>query len=625
MSIGRWRKATMGLSLLLSLLLACGILDDVTRPIETAVPPSMPTTETMSVPTPLTTPRNVPPTVTDPASTAGDPTAAPSQPAATAVEEPTSDGSAPATQEVPTETPEQPDQPGGILHDLAIESDDILLLPVPAVYAGDLVTFQIAPNLPRGLAPNDVQVRILLDGEELLAGNVDYRKLSGDVVGLYQWVWDTTDQEGTHTVTVELDPQDQIQINDENPDNNVASLDMIVRPAELLPESQANAAWLRAESDCCVLHVVSGTAAQRDIDQLKTQIDAAFSNAATTLTTPLSQAPYHVYLIDRVIGQGGYAVDDMVISYPDRDYVGGGLEELLTHEAVHLIDRDFAPDSVTFLSEGLAVWVAGGHYQQQNLGQRMAALLEMNGYIPLSQLIESFYGVQHELGYLESASLVEYLVNTYGWQKVREFYSNTSAGDGVTVTDAVDVNMRASFGRTLEQVEADWLAYLASLPRDLDAVDDLRTTIRYYDVMRRYQTLFDPTAYYLYAWLPLPADAAERQATADFSRHPESVTNIALESMLLAANELLWQGQYDRVSALLDSVNRVLNNDGTFLDPVARSYQDIVRVVAEEGYEVQQITLNGNQATVVATKPGSVRSESLKLTMNSDRTWSVRR
>jgi hypothetical protein len=619
MTIGRWRKATLGLGLLLSLLLSCAILGEAVTPTITPVPAADTAPESGSVPTPLTTPRPAPAaseTSADiPTETPVDsPTETPAR-----VAEPAQAGTAPT---VAIEESEQP--PAAVLHDLSIQPDEILLFPVPAIYAGDLVTFHIAPNLPRGLAPNDVQLRVLLDGEELLLGYVNHRKLSGDFVGLYQWAWDTTDQEGAHTITVELDPQDQIQINDENPDNNSASLNVIVRPRELLPESQANASWIEAENECCVLHVISGTAAQRDIEQLKTQVDAAFESAAAALTTPLSPRPYDVYIIDRVIGQGGYAVEEMVISYLDRDYVGGGLEELLAHEAVHLIDRGFTPDRITFLSEGMAVWVAGGHYRQQDLTRRMAALLEMDGYVPLGQLIENFYGVQHEIGYLESASLVEYLVDTYGWSRVRDFYGDTSAGDGLTVTDAVDINMRAYFGRTLEQVEADWLAYVSALPRDVAAAQALETTIRYYEIMRRYQTEFDPTAYYLYAWLPEPAEAAQRQTTADFSRHPESEANVALETMLMSANALLWQEQYDRANGLLDSVNRVLNNDGTFLDPLARSYLGIVRAVAAEGYVVQRIDLDGDRAAVIAARPGSVRNTSLNLTMNSDRTWSVR-
>jgi hypothetical protein len=611
--IGRLRYVIFGLALLLPLVVACSIFGETLPPFDATAPATGVAAGSMPVPTPVTTPTEPqtselpPPTPTDPPlppTVAASPTSRPEpSPTATAVDD-------------------EPVVP--VLHDLSIDQDDVLVFPVPAVYAGDLVTFHISPNLPGGLAPNDVQVRILLDGEELLFSNIDYRKLSGDVVGLYQWAWDTTDQEGSHTITVELDPEDQLQINDENPNNNVTSLDVIVRPRGSLPAREANAAWVEVAGNCCVLHVVSGTAAQRDIEQLADEVDAAFERASVALATPLSETPYDIYLIDRVIGQGGYAIDDMVISYLDRDYAGGGLQELLVHEAVHLVDKSFAPDRITFLAEGLAVWVAGGHYQQQDIGQRMAALVEVGGYVPIAQIIENFFATQHEIGYLESASLIDYLVVTYGWPRVRAFYAETTADDGRTLTDAVDVNLRTAFGRTLEQIESDWLAYLASLPRDLTAADDLTTTTRYYDVMRRYQTIYDPTAYYLYAWLPVPAEAAERQATADFSRHPESETNIALETMLLSANSLLWQGEYDRVNAILDSVERVLDNEGRFLDPLARAHLNIVRAVSEEGYEVQRIDLDGNRATATAIRPNRTRTVQLQLVMNRDGTWTVR-
>jgi hypothetical protein len=149
----------------------------------------------------------------------------------------------------------------------------------------------------------------------------------------------------------------------------------------------------------------------------------------------------------------------------------------------------------------------------------------------------------------------------------------------------------------------------------------LLTTIRYYDTVRRYQTVYDPTAYYLYAWLPDPAEARELGATADFSRHPESETNLALESILLTANAALLQGDYDQVNALLDSVDRVLDSEGQFIDPLAKSYLDIVRAVAEEGYEAQRIDLNGNRATVSAARPNWMNTVPLQLVLSLDRTW----
>jgi hypothetical protein len=453
---------------------------------------------------------------------------------------------------------------------------------------------------------------------------LNWRQLSGDTVGLYQWVWDTTDQAGEHTVTAILDPLDLIQIGDEDPDNNQATITVEIQPTSALSDIEVNAQWRTATTLCCIVHTVTGTAANRDLEELLPQVEAAFAQASLKLDEPLTK-PYHVYMIDRVFGQGGYANDKMVVSYLDRNYAGGNLYELLVHEATHLIDNAFAPDQITFLSEGIAVWAAGGHYQSQDLGQWTVALIELGQYVPISEVINNFFATQHEISYLEGASLIDYLVNTYGWPIVRSFSSAATADDGATLADAIDLNMRVFFGRTLEQVEADWMAYLRQLPRDRLARENLSTTVRYYEVMRRYQIAYDPTAYYLYAWLPSPDLAEQKQTTADFTRHPESTINIALEAMLQAANQALLQGKINQSNALLDSVDRVIDNEGQFLDPLARSYWNIVKTAAEMGYEIQQLTVSGNRATGLVRRPDRVVLTQLQLVLDDDQSWMLAR
>lgn len=588
----------------LVLLAACGPSVEVTEPRATAVPSNTVAVETES-------PSTTEPTPTTPAATATMP--------------------ATQTSEVPTFTPfplgstptadsESSTTAGMALNDLSITPADISLFPVPVIYAGDRASIQIEPNIPRGLAPNDVDVRILVDGVELVAGRLDWRKLSGDTVGLYEWVWDTIDQQGSHTITAVLDPQDLIEIGDENPNNNQASTTVVVEPRELLPNAEANATWITTDIECCKVHVVSGTAAHRDMDQLLPMVDAAFTQASTKLNAHLI-GPYDVYLIDRVIGQGGYATDAMVVSYLDRDYAGGGLEEVLVHEAVHLIDQQFAPDRITFLSEGVAVWVAGGHYKQEDLGQRMAALVEMGRYVPLTEAIDNFFATQHEISYLEAASFINYLVETYGWTAVRSFYGNATPDDAGTLSRAIDKNVRIYFSSSLEEIEADWLEYLSNFPRDRATFTNLQVTLHLYDVIRRYQTVYDPTAYYLYAWLPTPDMAMQLDATADFSRHPDDITNIALETMLKAALNALLEEDYDQVNALIVSVDRVIKNDGQFLDPLAKSYHDIVQTASESGYEIQQIDLTGNRAMAQAIRPGDFKLMQLRFVLNARGRW----
>lgn len=503
--------------------------------------------------------------------------------------------------------------------DLSITAEDVFVYPVPAIYAGDRVTFQILAHVPETVASDSVTVHILVNDTELSSGTLGWRNLAGDAVGLFEWVWDTSEQVGTHTVEVVLDRNDTIQVGDEDPHNNAAELTVLVQDPEQLPRSEAAATWVSAESNCCLIYTVSGTAAYRDLSDLIPAIEAAFRQASEKLTEPINRK-YEVYLIDRVIGQGGYAGSSMVVSYLDRQYASQGLYEVLVHEAVHLLDRQFAPQRITFLAEGLAVWASGGHYKQEDLDQRSAALVQIGRYVPLPRLIDDFYPVQHEIGYLQAAGFVKYLIDKYGWTQFRAFYSDVTYDDADTLSAAVDQNMQTYFGITLAEIESEWLAYLDSLPYDETAVVDLQTTIRYYDTMRRYQRQYDPTAYFLTAWLPYPQDLQKSGNPADLTRHPETEINVTLEVMLQAADTAVRTGNYTQANVILDSIERVLDNDGVFLDPLSTSYLNVVRTAAAQGYEVHKVTLNGDHARVQATTMNSVNLTELTLVLR-DREW----
>ena len=234
---------------------------------------------------------------------------------------------------MPTETavPPQPD--------LAIQNDDVFLYPVPSIYAGEQVTFQVVAHVPPNVDPQTVSVHVLVDYQDVAEGTLSARNLAGDAVGLFEWAWDTTNETGEHLVHVILDRYDIIVEGDENRDNNQVELTVAVLDPASLPANERNATWVMAETDCCTIHVVSGTAAYRDLPELLVQVETAVHQAAFHLEETLSQK-VDVYLVDRVIGQGGYAGNAVVISYLDRQYASGGFEQVLVHEAIHIIDRE---------------------------------------------------------------------------------------------------------------------------------------------------------------------------------------------------------------------------------------------------------------------------------------------
>lgn len=517
--------------------------------------------------------------------------------------------SSPATDSLPSATPTD------IPHDLSIDASQIFLYPVPQIYDGDLVTFQVLAYVPEYLRADSVLVHIWVDDQLVVQDIIGSRNLSNDAIGLYEWAWDTTGQIGDHLITVILDPDDTIQQGDENPDNNQASFTARVEDSSLLSNGEQNATWVVAETNCCIVHVVSETAAYRDLSFLLNEVENAFQQAAAALTEQPTKK-YDVYLINRVIGQGGYAGPSMVVSYLDRHYASAGLSEVLIHEATHLLDRQFAPQRITFLAEGVAVWTSGGHFKPENIDQRAAALVQIDQYVPLQILIDDFYPVQHEIGYLEAAGFVSYLTKIYGWTQFKAFYADVTRDDGATLSEAVDVNLQAYFGVTLAQAEADWLDYLAQLPYNPTENGDLQTSIRFYDTMRWYQRMYDPTAYFLTAWLPYPQELEALGNPADVSRHSNEEINVTLEVMLKASDLAIRTGDFARANAHLDSIERVLSNNGVFIDPLATSYLSVVQTTSAQGYIVQNVDLNGDFATVTATKPGQIVLEELSLSLN---------
>jgi hypothetical protein len=505
---------------------------------------------------------------------------------------------------------------------LSITVEDVRLYPAPAIYAGDKVTFQVWPNVPDEVPPNQVTIHIAVDGTKIADGIVGGRShLSREAVGLFEWVWNTTGLSGTYLIEVTLDKEDIIRVGDENPDNNLAAFEVSVNDPQLLSANEVNAIWKTTEIPCCRVHVVSRTAADRDLPDLLNAIDQAVQRASDRLgETPQKQLD--IYLIDKVIGQGGYAGSEMVVSYLDRDYASTNLDQVLTHEAVHLLDRQFAPQRLAFFAEGLAVWASGGHYKQQDIDQATAALLELNRYIPLDQLIDDFYPVQHEIGYLQAAGLVKYLVDAYGMPRFRAFYSQVTPDDGESLSRAVDRNLQAHYGLSLSELEARWLAYLAGVGLDRTIVLDLQTSIDYYDVVRRYQRQYDPSAHFLLAWLPSPNGVQDLGNPADLTRHPRSPLNITLEVMLQDAGDTLNRGGYARANALIDSVARVIDNGGHFIDPFSIGYWNVVQAAAAMGYEVQQVTLLGDEAFIQVTASDAIALTRLNLVLQG-RQWAL--
>src|SRR6185503_4220239 len=135
--------------------------------------------------------------------------------------------------------------------------------------------------------------------------------------------------------------------------------------------------------------------------------------------------------------------------------------------------------------EGLAVYIAGGHYKREPFAQRGAALYDLGHSAPVADFIP-----QHELSYLHAALILTYIVDTYGQEKLWEFLS--ADGDipdeqWLPLGDAV----QATFGILLSEFDEGFRAWLEKNEPG-EQLDDLRLTIELQDARREYQTRYSP-------------------------------------------------------------------------------------------------------------------------------------
>jgi hypothetical protein len=428
-------------------------------------------------------------------------------------------------------------------------AEQITVIPHPdgPLYIGDQVSFEVLAPTMTGDKTGSVEVAF--DGQELgSAGFAPYGIGARSQATLW-WVWDTRDlKPGSYTLTFTRLPE-----------NTTWAETFSLHPAGQVPSPEPGAHWVSTTTVCCNLYYITGTAAERDIATLGREADEQSAAVSAQMGTSLS-GRIDIVFMSRVVGHGGFTAGSIYVSYLDDNYIGNDMSILFHHEFVHYYDNALGGVYLpAMLQEGLAVYLTGGHFKPEPLGPRAAALLDLGWYIPLTTIADDFYNQQHDIGYLEAGSLVQYLVETYGWSAFNEFYRNIPAPDNQTISAAMDTALHDHFGISFADLETGYLAYLHSQTVPEAVRTDLQMTVTFFNTVRRYQEALDPSAYYLTAWLPDGSVMLQRGIVADFLRHPEGWENRLLESLLIRSQKELFSGDYIRAERTLKWTNWIMD------------------------------------------------------------------
>ncbi len=417
--------------------------------------------------------------------------------------------SAPLTPPVPTGTPGTP--PG---YEVRIHPD----LPLQV---GDVVSFEVYSSPGQNLEGQKLTVSLAGDPLTVL-GSQNFFAAPGNLFHVtLQWIWDTKDlKPGQYSVQFSIMPAG---INWEQT--------ITLQPAPTTSPYQ----WAVAETDCCNVHYITGTLAEKDISRLLPEIEGQAQQVEAEMGHIVAEK-IDIDLLPRVLGQGGFTANEIYLTYVGANYTDTNFIKVLHHELVHRVDADMGGDyKPLFLVEGLAVFMTGGHYRTEPLAMRSATLMRAGLFIPITNLMKNFYDWQHEIGYLEAGSLVEYMVDTWGWDAYDRFYRDIHAVSGAGDAEAVDQALQAHFGITLQMLDDRFQVFLKSFPISPDLENDVILTVQLFDTIRIFQKKQDPSAFFQQVWLPDPAEMLKRGIVADYVPRDGNPQDIAIESMLIDA------------------------------------------------------------------------------------------
>lgn len=423
---------------------------------------------------------------------------------------------------------------------------EVRIHPGTDLRVGDVVSLEVIAPEGVNLDRASLTARVIRPNPLDLGKTDFFYGYGGHWAAALRWAWDTSEASpGRYSILFSI-PSKQIRWQQE----------VRLGAAPTGPRPQ----WKMVETGCCVIHYITGTDAERDIQRLAKVIEDQSLSINARFGKKDFPKKLQINLFPRVLGQSGFANDQVYVSYRDENYANSNAVQLIHHELVHRIDSlqggNYRP---TFLVEGVAVSLSGGHYRKENVPLRAAALVQLGSYLPLPQLIDNFYPSQHESGYIEAGAFVDFLVQTWGWERFNRFYRGLENKSDLPASAAIDTALQSEFGLSLQQMEHRFLDSLSRYSVPPDVLTDVDLTIRLYDLMRRYQKLLDPSAYFEQAWLPDAGQMREKGITADYLSSPDAPENRQIEKLLYAAGVRFAQGDYQQTSLLLSEIETKLN------------------------------------------------------------------
>lgn len=238
---------------------------------------------------------------------------------------------------------------------------------------------------------------------------------------------------------------------------------LLMQSCSWLPQSRElsmHGEWLQTESEHYVYYYRPNSAAETDIDQIKTEQERVFARLNEILGTNYNQK-IHVYIFNDLADAGftdktgqAFPIMNTIEVIYGKDGYTIGKPGISAHEVTHIITfNGWGPTDSRMLSEGIAVYMEYATIDKKgnNSGMHMfISSLTSAGELPdITSLAKNFDKYSTDISYPVSGSFVGYLVGKYGMKKYRTLFIEGRSDHFVSDFERI-------YGIALSNVESAW-------------------------------------------------------------------------------------------------------------------------------------------------------------------------
>ncbi len=478
----------------------------------------------------------------------------------------------------------EPPEPARVV---TLPEQKVWAFPGPNHYEGDVLTFEVPVG---GFGKYRLEsAEVTVDGAPIdVVAVLGGDPLLGDVI-VFPNAFDTTGALGGHWVRVaaQLEPGLEIDVTQR----------VVVTPAAGRPNQESDTGWLTEKTECCRVTYLENSAAERDLAELMAIINEAAAEVEAHFGLELPTVDF--VLIDTLWGNGGYAGDEVVVSYLDRDFSPGRrstFRQTVLHELAHAVTDQLEHSTPWPLIEGVAVQFTRGHFKPEPLGARARALADRGALPNLVELFDGFRDMQHETRYAAVGAFTEFLVSDYGLAALLDLYDSELEAGGSVWLDAAATEVLGVDLATLQEGFDEWVeSFEAS-----EQIIDLALTVALQDARRRFQAAYSPYPNY-FVYPSVTATGQDSLAMRDATRP----SLVAVEALIAYAQDLIIEGDLTAAAAAVAEVERIVR-EGTVGPGLSGEFLEVAEAVAAAGFELVEYEPGSPEPTALATDEAPV-------------------